>query len=176
MSSENTLLSKLFCQLVETTELAEARLQSEENGSKIANLQGYCKGKKTYSMLLRDTGFNIDLSFDRTCFISVDENGAECCNLSFSELSKINSEIEELEDDDNYKNLLKVIEEKVNERKNKLFYDSEKGRDLYWCKGWYEAITKIEYWIKELRFFYNVNKQKIEKAKKEELPFNEVNA
>ena len=40
----------------------------------------------------------------------------------------------------------------------------------------YEAITKIEYWIKELRFFYNVNKQQIEKAKKEELPFNEVNA
>src|SRR5574344_868751 len=176
MSSENALLSKLFCQLVGTTELAEARLQSEENGSKIANLQGFCKGQNIYAMLLKGTGFNMDLSFDKTCFISVDKNGAECCNLSFSELSKINSEIEELEDDDDYKNLLKAIEEKVNERKNKLFYDSEKGRDLYWCEGWYEAITKIEYWIKELRFFHNVNKQKIDKAKKEELPFNEVNA
>lgn len=175
MSSENTLLSKLFCQLVETTEFAEARLQSEENGSKIANLQGYCKGKNVYVMLLKEIGFNIDLSYDRACFISVDENGAKCCDLSFSELETINSEIEELEDDNDYKNLLKMIEEKVNERKNKLFYDSEKGRDLYWCKGWYEAISKIEYWIKELRFFYNVNKQKIEKAKKEELPFNEVN-
>ena len=176
MSSENTLLSKLFCQLEGTTELAEAKLQSEENGSKIANLQGYCKGKNTYAVLLKEIGFNIDLNFDKTCFISVDEAGVSCCSLSFSELSKINSEIDELEEDDDYKNLLKMIEEKVNERKNKLFYDSEKGRDLYWCKGWYEAITKIEYWIKELRFFYNVNKQKIEKAKKEELPFNEVNA
>lgn len=176
MSSENTLLSKLFCQLVGTTEQAEAKLQSEENGSKIANLQGYCNGKRTFALLLRDTGFNIDLSYDRACFIGVDETGAECCDLSFSELETINSEIEELEDDNDYKNLLKLIEEKVNERKNKLFYDSDKGRDLYWCKGWYEAISKIEYWIKELRFFYNVNKQKIEKAKKEELPFNEVNA
>ena len=166
MSSENTLLSKLFCQLVGTTEQAEAKLQSEENGSKIANLQGYCKGKNVYENLLHEEGFDIDLNFDKTPFIDVDDNGASCCDLSFSELDTINSEIEELEDDDDYKNLLKVIEEKVNE---------EKGCDLYWCKGWYEAITKIEYWIKELRFFYNVNKQKIEKAKKEELPFSEVN-
>lgn len=44
-------------------------------------------------------------------------------------------------DSADYKNFQELLQKAVDIQKNWLFYTSEKGRDLHFAKGWYEAIS-----------------------------------
>lgn len=71
--------------------------------------------------------------------------------LDLEELRDVMSDVEELTDSGMYKSIKKIWDDTVAEKKDFLFYNSKKGRDLYFCKGWYAAmnfvgstITKLE--------------------------------
>ena len=59
-------------------------------------------------------------------------------------------------------------------QKAHCFFQSEKGRDLYFYRGWYEAIMQIDHWVEKLDeyFYYQQEKKaKAEREAREELQF-----
>ena len=156
------------------------RLQTEENGTKIAQLQGYITGTKIYKKLMDAAGFvNIYTDDREEMFLSIDENGDEECSLNPQGVEYSNIMAQALILMPEYKDFQKNREAKIEEAKNNLFFYSDKTRDLYWYRGWYEAITQVDDYIHALNAKFELLKQKKEQAAKqveEELPFEDMGA
>lgn len=148
-------------------------LQTEERGNEIAKLQGYCAGFYTYKRLLEEAGY------DESSFPAETETAHffdEGCDLTLPELRNIKNQTDELKLTEAYTALQERITAKVESQKNRLFFESEKGRDLFWSKGWYESVIQIKRWIDELDYELSIAEQKAQKAekeKKEMLPFDD---
>lgn len=156
----------------------EATLQEEENGSKIAKLQGFLAGVKSYKQTLKDAGFIVgaDLETEKmapwiieSANKNQDDDEIYDVELNFTELTRIVIDLDTFESMDFYEELRKKKVEKIDKMKDQLFYYSEKGRELYWCKGWYEAYSLIKKWTATLRSELSAR----ERDRKNSLPFGE---
>lgn len=157
----------LIQQLNYTAHEKEAALQCEESGSKVANLQGFLAGVRAYKKALRNNGYTFDIKFDSTAERKLPYFSDDGCEIEIAELRDVVSDIEEMTDSAAFKNFKDVWRKAVDSQKDWLFYNSEKGRDLHFAKGWYEAMTEIDKTIYRLQ-------EALETAQKENaecLPF-----
>lgn len=141
---------QLVKQLNETAFEKEAVLQCEESGAKVANLQGFLAGVRNYKKVMRDNGYEFDIKYDgtqeRACGY-FDDGG---CVLDLHELRVAISDITEFTDTKNFEQFKEKWQQAVDIKKDWLFYISEKGRDLHFIKGWYEAMKMIDDIIERL--------------------------
>lgn len=145
-----------------------AALQSEENASKVANLQGYLAGVRAYKQALRNAGFVFSVKLDGTDVsesVFFDEDG---CTLDIDGLRVIVYDINRFENTPEYEEFKEQWEESVNKQKDWLFYGSEKGRDLHFVKGWYSAMCEIDDRNNRLRNELKAAEKKVA----ESLPFD----
>lgn len=161
-----TLLGHLMRQMAFIVHQKEAQLQVEESGTAIAKMQGYLAGHRKYGSLLMAAGFDFDY---RT------NNETECPWVEeddtpdYDTLITIHSLNDILQNNECYIGMKDAIEHEVEEKKDFLFYMSDKARDMHWCKGWYEAISQVESWIETLENSYKLET----KVKAESLPFDD---
>ena len=162
------ILLTLVQQLNYTAREAEIALQSEENGSKIAKLQGFLAGVLEYKEVLAQSGYAIDEKYFGTqeCKLPYKHNDF---TDSLGELREIVSDIDDLTESPDYKAFSNKLDFRIEGRKNDLFYNSDKGRDLYFVKGWHAAVTNIDDTIIRLHALLDA----MEKEKEETLPFGD---
>lgn len=168
------VLTNSFIQLIkQMNEQAyenEAALAVEESGAKIANLQGYLAGVRKYKDMLGDAGYELDIKYldttERSLFYFDEEKS---CNLDIAELRIAISDIEEVTDTTSWEEFKTTWQQAVDAMKDNLFYRSEKGRNLYFCKGWYNAMQQIDSYIERLKS----QLEYLEREKANSLPFDD---
>lgn len=160
-----TLVQQLNYEARET----EVALQSEENGGKIAKLQGFLAGATEYKEVMIESGYRLDGEYFGTqqCKTPYILDGE--FTKSLAELRDIISDIDDFTESYIYEEFVKELRRRIERKKDDLFYISDKGRDLYFVKGWHKAITKIGDTIGGLRAILN----EMEKEKAEMLPFGD---
>ena len=131
----------LLKQLNYTAHEKEEVLQYEESGSKVANLQGFLAGVRAYKKALRDNGYTFDIKFDSTEERELPYFSRDGFEFGLAELREVCSDIDEMIGSADYKNFQELLQKAVDIQKDWLFYTSEKGRDLHFAKGWYEAMS-----------------------------------
>lgn len=164
------ILLTLIQQLNYTAWEKEKILQTEENGNKIANLQGFLAGARSYKNTMRNIGYILDEEFDGTenripPFFDSDGD----CSIKLSRLREVVSTLNEVTASDDYEKFTKLWAGVVDNEKNSLFYYKEKGRDLHFAKGWYEAMDWVNKTIKKL----DIELAVAEKKEAESLPFDD---
>lgn len=161
---------QLIKQMNEQAYENEAALAVEESAVKIANLQGYLAGVRKYKSMLQDAGYELDIKYmdttERSLFYYDDD---KTCNLKLSELRDAISDIEEVTDTASWEEFKTSWQEVVDAMKDDLFYKSEKGRDLHFCKGWYKAMQQVDAYIEGL----NRQLEYLEQEKASSLPFDD---
>ena len=147
----------------------EAALQCEENGNKVANLQGFLAGVSAYKNALRDNGYVFDIKFDNTEACKLPYFSNDGCEIKLPELREVCSDIDEMTESTDFENFKEVWRKAVDIQKNWLFHISEKERDLHFAKGWYEAMSVTERTIQRL----HTELEAAEKEAAESLPFDD---
>lgn len=163
------ILLTMLAQLNDKAFAKEAVLQCEESGANIAKLQGFLAGVRKYKQLMRDNGYTFDIKFDGTTERKLSFFGEDGCELDLRELRETVSDIDDLTESAAYNELKELWQNAVETQKDWLFYTSEKGRDLHFAKGWYEAMTEIDNTIKRLHMALEA----AEKEAASSLPFDD---
>ena len=161
---------QLIKQMNEQAYENEAALAVEESAVKIATLQGYLAGVRKYKSMLQDHDYELDIKYMDTTERSLfyfDED--KTCTLKLSDLRDAISDIEEVTDTESWEEFKTAWQEVVDAKKDELFYISEKGRDLHFCKGWYSAMKQIDAYIEGL----NRQLEYLEQEKANSLPFDD---
>ena len=159
----------LLQQLNYTAHEKEAVLQYEESGNKVANLQGFLAGVRSYKKALRDNGYIFDIKFDSTEERKLPYFSDDGCEIGLAELREVCSDIDDLAESVAYDEFKELWHNAVENQKDWLFYTSEKGRDLHFAKGWYEAMTEIDNNVQRL----HTALEAAEKEAAESLPFDD---
>ena len=146
---ENEFLDFVISNLKAQVKTDEALLKVEESGNKIAFLQGFCSGFKRLEKILNGITTLENISDCPKNMFSYDSLGKKYHlvedKLSYSDLVHLNALVYDFIDfyDDKIK---KFVDEEIEECKNLLFFNSEKGRDIFFYHGVYQAIiAPIEY-------------------------------
>lgn len=146
---ENEFLDFVISNLKAQVKTDEALLKVEESGNKIAFLQGFCSGFKRLEKILNGiiTVENVSDCPENVFYWDSEQKkyhlGEE--KLSFLDLVHLNVLVYDFIDfyDDKIK---KLVDEEIEECKNLLVFNSEKGRDIFFYHGVYQAIiAPIEY-------------------------------
>ena len=153
---------------------AEAKLQVTESGATIANIQGYCAGFRAFKDELNKAGYDTDfntVTAERTPWESEDEEDeyASAKKWEFPYFLSVHEQITALCESEGWKTLHESLEVRISDRKDFLFFKSDKGRDLYWCKGWYRALNQLDDWIEKLAEDF----ERAKREKEESLPFDD---
>ena len=164
-------------QVVYTKELA---LQTEKRRTRIAKLQGYIAGVRKYKKLMNAAGF-VDTNTQERArpFFAVDDEGNTRCIINSQEITEINIMAQAFIYMPEYQAFKKMRECEIEKAKTNLFFYSDKGRDLYWCREWYNAMIQIDEWIEQLQIrvqWLEAEKERTEKRAIEELPFENMEA
>ena len=146
---ENEFLDFVISNLKAQVKTDEALLKVEESGNKIAFLQGFCSGFKRLEKILNGITTLENISDCPKNMFSYDSLGKKYHlvedKLSYSDLVHLNALVYDFIDfyDDKIK---KFVDEEIEECKSLLFFNSEKGRDIFFYHGVYQAIiAPIEY-------------------------------
>ena len=162
-------MTDLISQLNFYAEKSKIDLETTESSSDVARAQGFIAGVVKYKEVLEDSGYSLDPMLFNTKNNKVPywEEAGE--RLTLNELYLLVNDLDTFLNSDNYNRIKQNWEEAVSEQKDKLFYEGEKGRELYYCKGWYFAMSRVGKmvdWLKEAL-------KHQEKEKSESLPFGE---
>lgn len=187
--SESMEMQDIFGQLIMQSNFAaheaEAKLQVEEKGNSVADLQGFCAGIRQFKSKAKEAGFDIppalfDTANRMTPWIQEIDNSESGdnseCDLDFNALTEFSRQLDELSYSENYSNLEKAMLEEVKNKKDYLYGEAKNGRDLFWVRGWDRGFNWVKSQIKELHYWKSVKEQQAERRRKEkesELPFDE---
>lgn len=135
----------------------------------MAHLQGYLAGVRRYKQTMRESGYTLDIKFDGTQERKQPyfDDG---CNIELLELRNVVADIDDMTESADYRAFKDQWRKAVEVQKDWLFYTSEKGRDLHFAKGWYEAMREIDDTITRL----HTELEAAEKEAAESLPFDDV--
>lgn len=166
---------------------AEAKLQVEEKGNNVAELQGFCAGIKNFKSVAKDAGFDVppnlfDTANRMTPWVQKldnedgEEEGDMDCSLSLAELKDFSRLLDELTDSESYTAVKESMQNKVKAKKDFLYSEAKSSRDLFWTHGWHKGFFWVETQIKELLYWKNIKEQQAERKAKEKasmLPFGD---
>jgi hypothetical protein len=126
----------------------EAELQVEESGTKVAIIQGKLAGYNSMISVLNEieiTDFRlIKDSREISCKYNKDFKRWLCEDKDFhnvSHLWMLFTNVESIIDRFN-----KTGEDRIKEKKDWLFYEAEKSRDLHFVKGWFFSFNILNDW------------------------------
>lgn len=126
----------------------EAELQVEESGTKVAIIQGKLAGYNSMISVLNEieiTDFRvIKDSAEIPCKYNKDFKRWLCEDndfLNVSHLWMLFTNVEGIIDRFN-----KIGEDRIKEKKDWLFYEAEKSRDLHFVKGWFFMFNILNDW------------------------------
>lgn len=166
----NTLLEMEW----QTVNNAEALLQVEVSGNKIARLQGICAGFRKLKSLLEEKNIDFGISAPEQNIFELDENdnyiiGADYYGeMKLKMLEVYKTQAEEMLADFAEKGLGQAIQEEVEDVKNRLFFESGKGRDLFFYRGYYQSLMSVIDYANCL-----IREYEVKKAEKESELFDE---
>lgn len=166
----NTLLEMEW----QTVNNAEAMLQVEESGNKIARLQGICAGFRKLKSLLEEKNIDFEILAPEQNIFELDENGNYIIGADYYGEMKLKmlevykTQAEEMLADFAEKGIGQAIADKVNNAKDNLFFKSEKGRDLFFYRGYYQSIMSVIDYANCL-----IREYEVKKAEKESELFDE---
>lgn len=187
--SENLGVQDIFGQLIMQSNFAaheaEAKLQVEEKGNSVAELQGFCAGIRQFKTKAAESGFDIPQAlFDTANRMSPwiqeidnsesDENTE--CYLDIDALTEFSRLLDELSSSENFSDLEKSMLDEIKKKKDYLYGEAKNGRDLFWVRGWDKGFNWVKSQIKELHYWKSVKEQQAERRRKEkasELPFED---
>lgn len=158
----------------QTVNNAEALLQVEESGNKIARLQGICAGFRKLKSLLEEKNIDFEISAPEQNIFELDENdnyiiGADYYGeMKLKMLEVYKTQAEEMLADFAEKGLGQAIQEEVEDVKNRLFFESGKGRDLFFYRGYYQSLMSVIDYANCL-----IREYEVKKAEKESELFDE---
>ena len=158
----------------QTVNNAEAMLQVEESGNKIARLQGICAGFRKLKSLLEEKNIDFEISAPEQNIFERDENGNYIIGVDYYNEMKLKmlevykTQAELMLADFAEKGLGQAIQEEVEDVKNRLFFESEKGRDLFFYRGYYQSLMSVIDYANCL-----IREYKEKKAEKESELFDE---
>lgn len=157
----NDSLKMFMEQLRFRMNVIENSLQTEESGNKIAFMQGNCAGFRALCAGLNEAGYGdfSDVKKSETTIFEFNEkeNTWSVTTGKFDTLLQWNSvalDVEEVMED-----ARKQLQEKINKKKDWLFYESQKGRDLYWIKGWWCIMSCFDDWCAKIHDAYKIAKK-----------------
>lgn len=166
----NTLLEMEW----QTVNNAEALLQVEESGNKIARLQGICAGFRKLKSLLEEKNIDFEIFAPEQNIFERDENGNYIIGVDYYNEMKLKmlevykTQAEEMLADFAEKGLGQAIADEVDNAKDTLFFKSEKGRDLFFWRGWYQSLMSVIDYANCL-----IREYEVKKAEKESELFDE---
>lgn len=158
----------------QTVNNAEALLQVEVSGNKIARLQGICAGFRKLKSLLEEKNIDFEISAPEQNIFELDENdnyiiGADYYGeMKLKMLEVYKTQAEEMLADFAEKGLGQAIQEEVEDVKNRLFFESGKGRDLFFYRGYYQSLMSVIDYANCL-----IREYEVKKAEKESELFDE---
>ncbi|MCR4715184.1 MAG: hypothetical protein K5751_12510 [Treponemataceae bacterium] len=164
---------------------AEAKLQVEEKGNNVADLQGFCAGIRKFKSVAKDAGFDVppalfDTANRMTPWVQKldgadgDGDGDTDCELSLDTLTEFSRLLDELTASNEYAKVRESMQNEIKEKKDYLYAKASSSRELFWTHGWHRGFSWVEGQIKELYYWKSVKEQQAERLKKEkesELPF-----
>ena len=131
--SENLEVQDIFGQLIMQSNFAaheaEAKLQVEEKGNSVADLQGFCAGIRQFKSKAKEAGFDIqpalfDTANRMTPWIQEIDNSEsgdnDECTLDLDSLKEFSRQFDELSSGDNYSNLEKSMQDEIKSKKDYL--------------------------------------------------------
>lgn len=141
--------------------LIEAGLQTEESGNKIAFLQGNCSGFRSLCAALVEAGYDDykNVGVTDECIFAFDDKDHRW-SITISNYSRlIHLEQTALDIEEVMSEAKKPLETRINKMKDRLFYQAEKGRELYFVKGWYCILSCFDDWCAKIHEAYSIAKK-----------------
>lgn len=154
-------MERFIMQANALAEYWEGQLQTEESGTKIANLQGRLAGFRKFTKIMEEGGCNFttlsEIQRDFPVRYDVKLGKWICSEKDYFKLKKwyeVTDKIEKL-----IFNLSSTLNKAVGDKKDWLFYQSTKSRDLHFVKGWYFSMTMFEDWCVAISDGYSTAKE-----------------
>lgn len=148
----------------------EEQLQTEESGTKVAIIQGKLAGFRSMIKILNDIEeFNLNTITETKeipCKYENEYKAWACNSVDFDTVLGLKILFNDLADKITLFN--QMGEKNINHKKDYLFYEAEKGRDLHFVKGWYFAFNIMNEWQQAIFCQYD----HLSKNKKQELQFD----
>ncbi len=124
------------------------RLEIEEVGRMVASLQGELSGLKTFIKFVCDVFAIHHIEYNDDQLIEIDE-------LLDSDLNELHDEVKLFEEHDGrWREIQSRVNNLLDEKKNFLFYEAEKTRDLDICHGIRDGLTLYKKICNEIRYEY----------------------
>lgn len=139
----------------------ENSLQTEESGNKIAFMQGNCSGFRNLCGALVDAGFGdySTIKASEGTIFNFDEK-ENTWSIATSEYSVLlDWDLAAMDVEEVIEGARKQFDDRINKRKDWLFYNSKKGRDLYWTKGWWCIMSCFDDWCAKIHDAYKIAKK-----------------
>lgn len=137
----------------------QAELETEESGTKIAILQGKIAGSNKFLSIIRNYYSTADIvegeiDSDFPIEYSPDFEKWYCKEKDYEKLVQWKKQA----DDANFilNNKASELNEAVGKKKDWLFYEAKKSRDLHYTKGWYFGMSMIEDWTVAIKNAYEI--------------------
>jgi hypothetical protein len=131
-----TVLDYTCSHLQKKVQLAESQLEIVEGDTNLADLQGFIAGAKDVKVLLYQSGFELALD------VSSDLTPIE--KLTDGSIIVFDNEISAIKNNPKWHEFMGLIADKVVEKKNFLYEDAKRGRDLVFVQGWKKAVEFID--------------------------------
>lgn len=181
MDASQDILVSLVLQSNHVAHEAEAKLQVEEKGNSVAELQGICAGIRAFKEVADEAGFFLPPKLNDTANRMTpwvqraesgegdDDDGDTYCQLDIHELRVYDSQIDVLKRDSRYATLQEKMKDRIAEKKEFLYTSAKTSRELFWTHGWHKGFIWVDWQIRELGAWLNYR----EKQKESELPFGD---
>lgn len=164
-------MERLLPYLNHEAKILEAKLQTEESGTKVAIIQGKLSGYRAMLEIIKNIAYTTTLYSDKTeeipCKFDEKIQKWVCDCQDFDVVLKLKNILVNLEDD--LKMFNKFAQEKIDKKKDWLFYQAEKGRDLHFVKGWWFMFNILNDWKEAIEKQHSF----LLSGKTESLPFDD---
>lgn len=168
----NKSLNRFMQELRFRMNIIENTLQTEESGNKIAFLQGECAGYRSLCASLAEAGFddyrNNKEVPEKTIFAFDDKDHHWSITTGKFDVL-VEWEQAALDVEEVMSEAKKQLQTRIDKMKDRLFYQAEKGRELYFTKGWYCILSCFDDWCAKIHIDYAI----AEKEKKNSLDFDD---
>lgn len=137
----------------------QAQLETEESGTKCAVLQGKIAGSNKFLSIISEYYSSADLidgeiDLEFPVEYSPDSEKWYCKETNYEKLVQWKKQA----DDASFilNNKESELNEAVGTKKDWLFYEAKKSRDLHYIKGWYFGMSMIEDWTVAIKDGYEI--------------------
>ena len=136
MEHAGLAINEIIVRTLAESSICKDKLEIEESGRVVANLQGLVSGYRIFISFLA-----AEFHISQSALEYNGDVGFEIPKITDLELSMYQIDIEGLKITEAWKNVLERIEKNTEQLKNNLLFNAEKSRDLDYSQGQYKATN-----------------------------------